>query len=169
MTSDQSTGTAAASVNGVPAGYTSLTPFLVVDGAARAIDFYRTAFGAREVSRTDGPGGTIAHCELDFGNGRLQLSDPIPQVSLVAPDGSNRVTHSYVLYCADADATWHAAIAAGATAFEEPSTFVTGDRFGTILDPFGHRWAIFSRVEDVPPAEAQRRVDEWLAAQGAQS
>jgi PhnB protein len=153
------------SVNGVPAGYTTITPFLVVDGAARAIEFYATAFGATEVSRNDGPDGTIAHCELDFGTGRLQLSDPIPAMGLVPPDGTGQVNHSYVLYCADVDATFAAAVAAGGSAVEKPSTFVTGDRFGAVMDPFGHRWAILTRVEDVPPEEAQRRVDEWLASQ----
>ena len=108
----------------------------------------------------------MAHAELDFGTGRLQLSDPAPSMGLIAPDGTNQVNHSYVLYCPDVDATWRAAVAAGATPFEEPATFVTGDRFGAILDPFGHRWAIMTRVEDVSPEEAQHRVEEWLASQG---
>ena len=155
----------APSVGGIPAGYTSITPFLVIDGAARAIEFYCSVYGAREISRNDGPGGTIAHCELDFGSGRLQLSDPAPAVGLIAPDGSSQVNHSYVLYCPDVDATFRAAVAAGATAAEEPSTFITGDRFAAVLDPFGHRWAIMTRVEDVPPEEAQRRINEWLATQ----
>lgn len=152
-------------VSPIPAGYTSLTPFLVVDGAARAIEFYTTTFGARQVSRNDGPDGTVAHAELDFGTGRLQLADPAPAMGLIAPDGTNQVNHSYVLYCHDVDTVWHAAVAAGATPFEEPSTFVTGDRFGALLDPFGHRWAILTRVEDVSPEEAERRVNEWLASQ----
>lgn len=150
-----------------PAGYTSITPYLVVDGAAAAIAFYTSVFGAAEVSRTNGPDGTIAHAELDFGTGRMQLSDPVPTMGLVPPDRSNTVNHSYVLYCPDVDAVFKAAVDAGATAFEEPSTFVTGDRFGAVLDPFGHRWAIMTRVEDVDPADAQRRIDEWLAGQQA--
>lgn len=149
----------------IPAGYTSLTPYLVVDGAAAAIAFYTAVFGATLVGKTDGPDGTIAHAELDFGNGRLQLSDPAPAMGLLPPDGTNAVNHSYVLYCADVDAVWRAAVGAGAIAFEEPSTFVTGDRFGAVLDPFGHRWAIMTRVEDVDPVEAQRRIDDWLATQ----
>lgn len=153
-------------VSPIPPGYTALTPYLVVDGAARALDFYASVFGATVVSRNDGPDGTVAHAELDFGTGRLQLSDPAPSMGLIAPDGTNQVNHSYVLYCADVDATWRAAVAAGATPFEEPATFVTGDRFGAVLDPFGHRWAIMTRVEDVSPEEAQHRVEEWLASQG---
>ena len=86
------------SVKPIPTGYTALTPFLVVDGAARAVEFYRTVFGAEVVDRPDGPDGTIAHAELDFGSGRLQLSDPAPAMGLRAPDGTNVVDHSYVLY-----------------------------------------------------------------------
>lgn len=84
-------------VSPIPPGYTALTPYLVVDGAARALDFYASVFGATVVSRNDGPDGTVAHAELDFGTGRLQLSDPAPSMGLIAPDGTNQVNHSYVL------------------------------------------------------------------------
>ncbi|HWL43785.1 MAG TPA: VOC family protein [Ilumatobacter sp.] len=150
-----------------PTGYTSITPFLVVSPAAEAIDFYTSVFGATEVSRNELPDGTVPHAELQFPYGRVQLGDPAPSMGLVAPDGTNAVNHSYVLYCDDVDAVWQAAVDAGATPSEEPSTFVTGDRFGAVLDPFGHRWAILTRVEDVDPAEAARRVDAWLAEQQA--
>ena len=85
-------------------------------------------------------------------------------MNLVPPDGSNTVNHSYVLYCSDVDAVFRAAVEAGATAFEEPQDFVTGDRFGSLLDPFGHRWAILTKVEEVSEEEAQQRVEAWLAA-----
>ncbi len=167
MTDNTSTdaGGTAGSVSGVPAGYTSLTPFLVVAGAARAIEFYRTVFGAMVVSRTDGPDGFVPHAELDFGTGRLQLGDPAPKLGLIAPEGTGNVSHSTMIYCADVDDACQRAIKAGATPVEEPSTFVTGDRFGVIMDPFGHRWAIQTRVEDVPAEEAERRIQEWLASQ----
>ena len=96
-----------------PAGYTSLTPYLVVDGAERAIDFYATAFGASLISRNDGPDGRVAHAELQFPSGRLQLSDPLPEMNLVPPDGSNTVNHSYVFYCDDVDAVWRACCRGG--------------------------------------------------------
>ncbi|MDV7357246.1 VOC family protein [Rhodococcus oxybenzonivorans] len=153
-------------VRPVPHGYTTITPYLVVAGGAAAIDYYTEVFGATVVQRMDGPDGSVMHAELDFGNGRLQLSDPMPTMGLHAPDGTNTVNHSYVLYCEDVDATFRRAVERGATVFEEPSTFVTGDRFGSILDPFGHRWAIMTRVENVSDEEAQRRVEEWAAAQG---
>ena len=145
----------------VPAGYTSLTPFLCVRDGAAAIDFYCRAFGATVVSRMEGPGGIVAHAELDFGHGRLQLADAMPDFGLVAPSGEDVVSQSTCLYLADVDAATARAVERGATLREGPSTFVTGDRFASVLDPFGHRWAIMTRVEDVPLEEQERRLAEW--------
>lgn len=149
----------------IPDGYTSITPYLCVKGGAGAIEFYTNVFGATVVTRNDGPDGTVAHAELDFGNGRLQLSDPAPNHNLTAPDGSDAVTHSYVHYCADVDDVYARAVAAGGRGLGLPETFVTGDRYGAVLDPFGHRWTLMTKVEDVPPEEAERRVNAWLAEQ----
>jgi PhnB protein len=153
--------------NGKPDGYTTLTPFLVCSPAREAIDFYVSVFGATVVSTMDGPDGTIPHAELDFGDGRLQLGDPSPQFGLVAPSGQDedQVSGSNSIYVADVDAVVAAAAAAGATVREQPSTFVTGDRFASIYDPFGHRWAVMTRVEDVSPEEAERRLAEWAKAE----
>ncbi|BBZ29818.1 glyoxalase [Mycolicibacterium madagascariense] len=148
-------------VNAIPPGYTSLTPFLVVDGAAAAIDFYTSVFGATVVERMAGSDGTIAHAELDFGTGRLQLSDPNPDYGLGAVQRSESVTHSMVLYCTDTDAVAARAEQAGATIREPVTTFVTGDRYASIVDPFGQRWAVMTRVEDVDAAERERRLAEW--------
>ncbi|WP_099022305.1 VOC family protein [Mycolicibacterium palauense] len=145
----------------IPEGYTSLTPFLVIDGAASAIDFYTSVFRARLVQRMDGPGDTVAHAELDFGTGRLQLSDPNPRYGLKAPVRGETVTHSVVLYCADVDDVVARAEAAGATIREPLSTFVTGDRFASVLDPFGQRWVVMTRVEEVSPAERDRQLAAW--------
>lgn len=149
----------------VPAGYTSLTPYYCCAGADRAIDFYTSVFGARVVQRTDGPDGTVAHAELELDAGRMQLSDPAPDHNLVAPTGGDQVSRSTVLYCLDVDAVHAAAVERGAKSYGPPDTFVTGDRYAAILDPFGHRWAIMTRVEDVDPAEAERRINDWLASQ----
>ncbi len=115
----------------------------------------------------DGPDGLVMHAELDFGQGRLQLGDPMDAYGLVAPVGyrQDQVSSSTCIYVADVDAVFAAAVAAGATVREEPATFVTGDRFASIYDPFGHRWAIMTRVEDVSPEEAERRLADWAATQ----
>jgi PhnB protein len=148
-------------INPIPEGYTSLTPFLVVDGAASAIDFYTSVFSAELLEKMDGPDGSIAHAELDFGNGRLQLSDPNPSYQLGAPPKSDSVTHSMVLYCADVDGVVERATAAGATIREAVQTFVTGDRFASIVDPFGQRWSVMTRVEEVDADERDRRLADW--------
>jgi uncharacterized glyoxalase superfamily protein PhnB len=148
-------------VKPIPEGHTSLTPFLVIDGAAEAIEFYISVFGATLIEKMDGPNGSIAHAELDFGNGRLQLSDPNPEFELEAPARKDSVTHSTVLYCADVDDVVARAKTAGATIREETQTFVTGDRFASILDPFGQRWAVMTRVEDVDAEERDRRLAQW--------
>ena len=153
--------------NGKPEGYPTLTPFLVCSPAAEAIRFYAEVFGATVVSRMDGPGDTVLHTELQIGEGRLQLSDPNEQYGLVVPDRSgDAVSGSTCIYVPDVDAVFATAVERGATVREKPDTFVTGDRFASIYDPFGHRWAVMTRVEDVSPAEAERRLAEWGATQG---
>ncbi len=149
--------------NGIPHGSTSLTPFLAIEDAAGAIEFYRSVFGARVVDVTEF-GGVVAHADLDFGNGRLQLGEPNPQYGLVAPPGGEDDCYSIGLYCADVDAVVAAAVAAGATIREAPSDFVSGDRFASIRDPYGVRWSILSRVEDLSEEESARRVAEWAAS-----
>ena len=149
------------SIKPIPDGYTSLTPFLVINGAAAAIDFYTSVFGAELIEKMEMPDNKIAHAELDFGYGRLQLSDPNPQYGLTAPAVSAWVTHSTVLYCPDVDEVVARAEAAGATIREPLTTFVTGDRFASIVDPFGQRWAVMTRVEDVSAEERDRRLAEW--------
>jgi PhnB protein len=148
-------------VKPIPEGYTSLTPFLVVDGAADAIEFYVSVFGATLLEKMDGSDGAVAHAELDFDHGRLQLSDPNPEYGLVAPARKESVTHSMVLYCSDVDDVVTRAEGAGATIREPTTTFVTGDRFASIVDPFGQRWAVMTRVEDVDADERDRRLNEW--------
>jgi uncharacterized glyoxalase superfamily protein PhnB len=153
--------------DGKPEGYTTLTPFLVCSPAREAISFYEEVFGARVVARMDGPDGTVAHAELDLGDGRLQLSDPNEQYGLVVPDRSgDSVSSSTCIYVADVDAVFDNAVERGATVREKPSTFVTGDRFASIYDPFGHRWAVMTKVEEVSPEETERRLAEWAAEQG---
>jgi PhnB protein len=148
-------------VKPIPEGYTSLTPFLCIDGAAKAIEFYTSVFGAELIEKMDAGDGSVAHAELDFGTGRLQLSDPNADYGLEAVERKDAVTHSMVLYCPDVDDVVARAEEAGATIREDVQTFVTGDRFASIIDPFGQRWAVMTRVEEVSAAERDRRLAEW--------
>lgn len=150
-------------VKPIPDGYHSLTPYLAVPDGPKAIAFYEEVFGAEVVSRQDMPDGRVGQAELRFGDSMLQLSDQMPQIGLQAPNGE-WVHSSLVHYVPDVDATYAKAIAAGARSVEAVQTFMTGDRFGTVIDPFGHRWAILTKVEDVSREEADRRVQEWLDA-----
>ena len=146
--------------NGMPHGSTSLTPFLAIAGAAQAVEFYRDVFGARVVDVTE-MGGVVAHAELDFGTGHLQLGEPMPDYHMLpAPEGEDDC-YSIGLYVSDVDAAVERAVAAGATVREAPSDFVSGDRFASIRDPFGVRWSVMTRVEDISDEESSRRVAEW--------
>lgn len=153
-------------VGPAPDGYHSLTPFIVCRDAAKAVEFYRQVFGAEVLSRHDGADGSVTHAELRIGDSVLALGDPNPDYGLVAPDDA-AVSASLSLYCADVDAVVAAAVRAGATLREPVQTFVTGDRYGSIVDPYGRRWTIMTRVEDVSRQEADRRVREWLASQAS--
>ena len=151
---------------GTPHGFTSLTPFLTIPGAADAIEFYRSVFGARLVDVTE-MGGVVVHAELDFGEGRLQLGEPNPDYGLVQAPAGEDDCYSIGLYCTDVDAMTQRAELAGATIREPVSTFVSGDRFSSLRDPFGVRWALMSRVEDLSEEESARRVSAWAAQQSA--
>ncbi|WP_112137599.1 VOC family protein [Glycomyces dulcitolivorans] len=154
-------------VNPIPDGYHSVTPFIVVKDGAKAVEFYREVFGAQVLTRNDMPDGTIAHCEIQIGNSIIQLGDVNPVWGMAEPDPEN-ITASLVLYVEDCDAVYAKAVEAGATVREEPAVFLTGDRYASIADPFGRRWSIMTRVEDVSREEGERRVDEWLASMGNQ-
>ncbi|MEV4350988.1 VOC family protein [Actinoplanes sp. NPDC049596] len=151
--------------NGIPHGATSLTPFLVIPDARGAIDFYQKIFGVRVVDVTEFD-GAVAHAVLDFGQGLLQLGEPSPAYSLVPPPGGDQDCYSIGLYVPDVDSVVARAEAAGATIREAPATFVSGDRFASIRDPYGVRWSVMTRVEDLSEEESARRVAEWAKQQG---
>lgn len=152
--------TGAHTTNGLPHGSSSLTPFLAIPRAKEAIEFYRDVFGARVVDVTE-MGGAVVHAELDFGNGHLQLGEPMPDYHLVpAPEGDDDC-YSMGLYRPDVDAVVERAVAAGATVREAPADFVSGDRFASIRDPFGVRWSVMTRIEDLSEEESAARVAEW--------
>src|ERR687895_1818866 len=150
-------------VQPVPEGYNTVTPYLSVDDASAAIDFYQRALGAKESVRMSGPGGAIMHAELELGDSRVMLSDPFPQFTPRPPKELGGTSVSIFLYVEDVDALYQQATDAGASSVAEPEDMFWGDRFASILDPFGHSWTIATHVEDVEPAEMQRRIEEWTA------
>ena len=150
--------------DGTPHGFTSITPFLAIDGADRALRFYRDVFGARIADSVEIE-GAVVHAELDFGHGRLQIGEPSALSGLVATPSDEPVCYSIALYCPDVDAVTERATAAGATLLEPPITFVSGDRFASIRDPFGVRWAVMTRVEDLSEEESSARVAAWAKKQ----
>lgn len=149
---------------GKPNWSTTLTPFIVVSNPAEAIAFYENVFGAKAKSVTDfGEEGNkvIVHADIDFGNGFLQLGAATPEYGLVPPTGEGKACYSIGIYVPDVDKTLALAVAAGATVREAAADFVSGDRYCSILDPFGIRWSIMTRVEDISEEESYRRVAEW--------
>ncbi len=154
--------------NGTPNGYTTITPFIVVNKPAEAIAFYETVFNAKAKSVTEfGDDGNkmIVHADIDFGNGYLQLGAANPAYRLVLPTGEGNACYSLGIYVPDVDRTFALALANGATVREQVASFVSGDRYCSILDPFGIRWSIMTRVEDISEEESYRRVAEWSKSQ----
>jgi PhnB protein len=144
-------------VSSKPAGYPSLTPYLIVRDTARAIDFYRIVFGAEPRMQLAGPGGRIGHAELAIGDSLIMLADESPEHGAVAPKRDQAGPISLHLYVDEADAVLRAAQAAGAKLVRPIETKFYGDRSATIADPFGHIWHISTHVEDVSPEEIERR------------
>jgi len=152
------------SVQAVPEGYHSLIPYLAVDDAAEAIDYYKQAFGAKERARMDGPDGKVGHAELEIGDSVVMLADPFPHASTTPPSEAGTATAAIVMYIDDVDAVVKRAVDAGATIAEEIEDKFWGDRFGTITDPFGHVWSIGTHIEDVSPEEMAERAKAAAAA-----
>ena len=148
----------------IPEGYHTATPFLVIDGAAEAIDYYKNAFGAKERMRMEAPGNRIGHAEIEIGDSLVMLSDAFPQSTTKAPTELGGTTAGVFLYVEDVDAVVKKAVDAGATVTMEVADQFWGDRFGSITDPFGHSWSIATHVEDVPPEEMAERAKTAMAA-----
>jgi PhnB protein len=141
----------------VPEGYHTLTPYLAVEDATAAIEFYERAFGAKEQVRMDSPDGKIAHAELDIGDSKVMLADPFPQFQAKPPKELGGTSVSLFVYVENVDEVFQQAVDAGATATMDPEDQFWGDRFGSVTDPFGHSWQIATHVEDVPPEEMAER------------
>jgi PhnB protein len=151
-------------VQPIPEGYQTITPYLAVEDASAAIDFYQRALGAKERVRMGGPGDSIMHAELEIGDSLIMLSDPFPQASTKPPKELGGTSVSIFAYVEDVDSLYKQAVDAGASSLMEPDDMFWGDRFASVQDPFGHSWTIATHVEDVAPEEMQRRAEEWTAA-----
>jgi PhnB protein len=148
----------------IPEGYHTLTPYLAVDNATEAIEFYKRAFGAKERVRMHGPDDTIGHAELEIGDSLVMLSDPFPQATTRSPKELGGTSSSVFMYVEDVDAVVKQAVDAGATVTMEVADQFWGDRFGTVSDPFGHLWSIATHVEDLTPEEIAERGKAAMAA-----
>jgi len=153
-------------VKPIPDGYGSVTPYLVVRGASRAIDFYTRVFGAKELFRMDGPNGTVGHAEINVGSSRVMLADEAPSMGAMAPQTIGGTPVHLLLYVADVDVVVDRAVKAGATLTRAVENKFYGDRAGSITDPFGHSWTVATHVEDVPPAEMERRAAQMRGQSG---
>lgn len=152
-------------VNPIPDGYHTVTAYLAVDNAAKAIDFYREAFGAIELFRLP-MGDMIGHAEVVIGDTHIMLSDEFAEMNILGPNARGGPTAAFMIYVEDADAAFAKAIKAGAKQDRAVEDQFWGDRMGSVFDPFGHKWSLATHVEDVPPDEMQRRMVEWSKSQG---
>jgi uncharacterized glyoxalase superfamily protein PhnB len=147
----------------IPDGYGTITASLIVRNAANAIEFYKKAFGAQELHRFPGPDGkSIMHAELKIGNSRVMLSDEMPQMNCRSPQSLGGTGIYIYMYVEDADATFKAAVAAGATPTMPVMDMFWGDRFGQIQDPFGHIWGIATHTKDMSLEEIKKAGQEFL-------
>ena len=151
-------------VNYIPEGYNTVTPYLVIKGAAKAIDYYKNVFGANVVVRMDGPHGTVGHAELQIGNSRIMLADENPQMGNRSAESIGGSPVSLYVYLPDCDQVVDKAVAEGAKVLKPVADQFYGDRSGFIQDPFGHLWGIATHKEDVSDAEMKERMKKLQAA-----
>jgi PhnB protein len=146
-------------VKPIPDGYPQVTPYLVVDGANGAIDFYKTVLGVTERMRMDGPDGRVGHAELELGDSVIMLADEFPEMDAYGPRPGTVSPVSISIYVEDVDTVFQRAVDAGAKALRPVEHRFYGDRVGTFEDPFGHRWTVATHVEDVAPDEMAKRAE----------
>jgi PhnB protein len=145
-----------------PEGYHSVTPAIAVRDAARAIQFYKDAFGAEELNRMEGPDGSIMHAEIRIGDSIVMLGEENPAWQIKSPQTLGGVHGSLHIYVDDADASFARALAAGCEVRTPLEDAFWGDRYGKVTDPFGHEWGIATRVKDLTPEEMRKAGEEWM-------
>lgn len=144
-------------VSAIPKNYHTLTPYLIINNAARAIDFYKKAFGAKEVMRMEHSGGKIGHAELKIGDTKLMLADEYPEMDARSPEAYGGSPVSIYLYVKNVDDIVDKAVSSGATLKKPVENMFYGDRCGTVVDPYGHKWHVSTHIEDVSLANIKKR------------
>jgi PhnB protein len=152
-----------ANVNWTPEGYPQVSPYLCVDGASEAIDFYGSVFGATERMRMPAPGGKVGHAELEIGDSLIMLADEFPEMGVRNPKAIGGTPVTITVYVEDVDSVFERAVSAGATSVHAVENKFYGDRSGQFEDPFGHLWSVATHVEDVPPDEMAKRAATAMA------
>jgi uncharacterized glyoxalase superfamily protein PhnB len=153
----------AAKVQAIPKGYHTVTPSIVVAGAAKAIDFYRKAFGAEEVMRFPGPDGSIMHAEIRIGDSTIMLGDEMPDQGGKSPKAYGGTAVSFFVYKDNVDAAWKRAVDAGAKPIMPLIDQFWGDRAGCLEDPFGHKWWLAQHIQDLTPDELQKNAEAFFS------
>jgi PhnB protein len=153
-------------VKPIPDGYHTVTPYLIVKDGARAIEFYKNAFGAKELFRMQGPDGKIGHAELEIGDSRIMLGSESPQTGSRSAETLKGTPVSIFLYLKDVDAAFKQAVSAGARAEQPPQDMFWGDRYGKVDDPFGHEWQLATHIEDLTPEEVGKRAKAAMTQTG---
>ena len=151
----------------IPEGYRTVTPYLIIKGAAEAIEFYKRAFGATELLRMADPHGRVGHAEIKIGDSVIMLADEHPAMGYRGPRSLGGSSVGILLYLEDVDAVFERALEAGAKAQRPVANQFYGDRTGTLEDPFGHVWTVATHVEDVPPEEMRRRAEAAMKSSTA--
>jgi PhnB protein len=149
-----------AKVNPIPEGYPRVTPYLSIDGAGAALDFYSKVFGATERVRMPDPDGRIGHAELQLGDSLIMLADEYPEMGIRGPRAVGGTPVTISVYVEDVDGVFDRAVELGAKPLRQVKDEFYGDRSGQFEDPFGHRWSVASHIEDVPPDEMAKRAAE---------
>jgi uncharacterized glyoxalase superfamily protein PhnB len=157
-----------AKVSPIPKGYHTITPGLAVRNASQAIDFYKKALGAKEKMRMPGPDGKIMHAELQIGDSKIMLGEEMPQMGNLSPQSLNGTPVNLHVYVKDVDKVFDQAVKAGATAVAPVMDMFWGDRYGMVMDPFGHKWGIATHKRNLSPKEMKKAGEEWFAQQAQQ-
>ena len=150
-------------VNPIPTGYHTITPNITVRDAAKAIDFYKKAFGAEEVMRMPAPGGKVMHAEMKLGNSHFMLADEMPEMGNKGPKSLGGTPISFYIYVENVDNAWKRALSAGGKETMPLADMFWGDRTGRLEDPFGHAWVLAQHIKDVTPAEMKTAGEEFMA------